>query len=231
MPHAREAASPAPASAIATLIQCFAEPLAHARARHADGARVIGTAAHTVPWELLRAAGFSPVIGSSDEDTGAACDEFLEPGVFSPRSRGLFESVLAGDLSFLSALVFARTSEQDYKTYLYLREVAREGNDASVPPLWFYDLLHSPSTQAYDYGLARTRELLAQLEAAAGRAIHEGDLEAAIEESNAARAAARRVAALRSIAAPRGGGGLAAPRRLLSHGSRQLRQARRARGR
>ena len=74
----------------------------------------------------------------------------------------MFESALAGDWGFLSALIFTRTSEQDYKAYLYLREVLREGQ-GGLPPLWFYDLLHSPSAQAYDYGLARTRELAAQL--------------------------------------------------------------------
>jgi len=116
--------------------------------------------------------------------------------VFSPRIRALFESALAGDFNFLSALVFARTSEQDYKAYLYLREAARERRDG-VPALWFYDLLQSPSQHAYDYGLSRTRDLVASLERIAGRAITSVDLDAAVAESNAARAAVRRLLALR----------------------------------
>lgn len=192
-----EVASTAPTSAIATLRRCFAQPLEHARAQLADGVRVIGAAAHTIPWELVRAAGFAPVVLRPTRPGGRACDEFLEPAVFSPRVRALFESVLTGDLTFLSALVFARTSEQDYKLYLYLREVARQGGHSHGPQLWFYDLLHSPSAHARDYGLARTRELIAQLEATAGHSIRADDLGAAVEESNAARAAVRRLLALR----------------------------------
>ena len=186
-----------PLSAIASLVHCFAQPLDQARAAQEGGATVVGAVAHTVPWELVRAAGFSPVTVRPTRRPGSACAEYLEAGVFGPRIRSLFESTLAGDLSFLSALIFARTSEQDYKAYLYLREVTREARAAHAPPLWFYDLLHSSSSHAYDYGLARTRELVARLEALAGRRVHPDDLAAAIEESNAARAAARRLLALR----------------------------------
>lgn len=200
MPDQREGASPLQPSAISTLVQCFAQPLGHARARHAAGDTVVGAAAHTIPWEILRAAGLSPVVVRPTKRAAHFCEEFLEPGVFSPRIRALFESALAGDLGFLSALVFARTSEQDYKAYLYLREVAREGRGAGLPPLWFYDLLHSPSAHAYEYGLARTRELADRLEPVAGHAIRTEDLEAAVAESNASRAAVRRLLALRGNA-------------------------------
>jgi hypothetical protein len=183
-------------SAISTLVQCFTQPMDHARARHAAGDAVVGATAHTVPWEILRAAGVAPVVVRPTRPPARFCDEFLEPGVFSSRIRALFESALAGDLHFLSALVFPRTSEQDYKAYLYLREAAREGRDG-LPPLWLYDLLQSPSAHAYEYGLERTRELAARLEPLAGRAIRAGDLEAAVTESNAARAAVRRLLALR----------------------------------
>ena len=186
-----------PRSAIDTLDRCFALPLEHARAQHAAGARVIGAAAHATPWELLRAAGFAPIVLRPTRRGGRFCGEYLEPGIFSPRIRALFESVLAGDLAFLSALVFARTSEQDYKAYLYLREVAREGHSDGFPPLWFYDLLHSPSAHAFEYGLARTHALIAQLESVTGHAMRPDDLQAAIAESNAARAAVRRLLSLR----------------------------------
>ena len=152
-----------------------------------------------MPWEILRAAGLSPVVVRPTRPAGPFCEEFLEPAVFSPRIRSLFESTLAGDLSFLSAFVFARTSEQDYKAYLYLREVVREGR-TDLPPLWFYDLLHSPSAHAYQYGLARTRELVARLELLQGRGIRADDLEAAVTESNAARTAVRRLLMLRGNA-------------------------------
>ena len=184
-------------SALSTLVQCFAQPLEDARARQSAGDTVLGAVAHTVPWEILRAAGLAPLVVRPTRPAAHFCEEFLEPGVFSRRIRSLFESALAGDLNFLSGLVFARTSEQDYKAYLYLREVGREGRDGALPPLLFYDLLHSPSAHAYEYGLARTRELAARLEALTGRAIRAGDLDAVVAESNAARAAVRRLLALR----------------------------------
>jgi benzoyl-CoA reductase/2-hydroxyglutaryl-CoA dehydratase subunit BcrC/BadD/HgdB len=187
-------------SAISTLIECFEHPLDEARARHAAGDKVVGATAHAVPWEIVRAAGLSPVVLRSTRRAAAFCEEFLEPDVFSPRLEALFETAMAGDLAFLSALIFARTSEQDYKGYLYLREAAREGRGNNLPALWLYDLLHSPSTQAYEYGLARTRELAARLESVCGCAIGAADLEAAVAESNAARAAVRRLLALRRSA-------------------------------
>ena len=196
MPAPPEVARPSQPSAIAMLQHCFAQPLEHARTRHAAGERVVGTVSHVVPWEILRAAGLSPVVVRPTTPPAGFCDEFIEPGVFSPRIRTLFESTLAGDLGFLSALVFSRSSEQEYKAYLYLREAIREGRDG-IPPLVFYDLLYSSSAHAREYGLARTRDLSAVLESVAGRAIREDDLEAAVHESNAARSAVRRVLALR----------------------------------
>jgi benzoyl-CoA reductase/2-hydroxyglutaryl-CoA dehydratase subunit BcrC/BadD/HgdB len=186
-----------PPSAIETLTRAFAQPLRHARDRHEAGTPVAGAVAHTVPWELLRAAGLSPLVIRPTRSAGAAGAEWLDPGVFSPRICGLFESALAGELNFLSAIVFARTSEQDYKAYLALREVAREGRADGLPALLFYDLLYSVSQHAYEYGLARTRALAAELEQLTGRAVTPETLDAAIQESNAARAAARALQALR----------------------------------
>jgi benzoyl-CoA reductase/2-hydroxyglutaryl-CoA dehydratase subunit BcrC/BadD/HgdB len=182
-------------SAIETLTQCFARPLERARAARAAGASVAGMMAHAVPWEILRAAGLSPVVVRPTRQPAHFSDDYLEPGVFSPRIRSLFESALAGDLRFLSVLVCARTSEQDYKAYLYLREAAREGH--ALPALEFYDLLYTPSAHAYQYGLMRTRDLAERIGALSGHAIEAADLHAAVTESNAARAAVRRLLALR----------------------------------
>jgi benzoyl-CoA reductase/2-hydroxyglutaryl-CoA dehydratase subunit BcrC/BadD/HgdB len=200
--RAVEPGSASAASGIPTLIDGFEHPLQDARARHAAGERVVGATTHTVPWEMLRAAGLSPVVVRPTRRPAALCLEYLEPGIFSPRIASLFEMAVAGDLACLSALTLARTSEQDYKAYLYLREVVREGRGDRVPALWFYDLLHSSSAHAYEYGLARTRDLAARLKAETGHVIRAADLESAVEESNAARAAVRRLLALRQ-GAPR----------------------------
>jgi benzoyl-CoA reductase/2-hydroxyglutaryl-CoA dehydratase subunit BcrC/BadD/HgdB len=126
----------------------------------------------------------------------------MEANVFEPRIRRIFDSVVCGDFNFLHALIFPRTSEQEYKLFLYLREVARERSHDGMPPVYLYDLLHSESPESYAYGFARTVELRRQLEKLAGRAVATNDLIEAIAESNAARAAVRGLLRLRD-GAPR----------------------------
>lgn len=65
-----------------------------------------------------------------------------------PRIRSLELSARGGD----------RTSEQEYKLFLYLREVAREKSRPAMPPVCLYDLLHSRSQDAYEYALRRLME-------------------------------------------------------------------------
>jgi hypothetical protein len=65
------------------------------------------------------------------------------------------------------------------------------GHSDGFPPLWFHDLLHSPSAHAFEYAL------MAQLESVTGHAMRPDDLQAAVAESNAARAAVRRLLSLR----------------------------------
>jgi benzoyl-CoA reductase/2-hydroxyglutaryl-CoA dehydratase subunit BcrC/BadD/HgdB len=112
---------------------------------------------------------------------------------------------VSGDWQFLRAIVIPRTSEQEYKLFLYLREVAREGSRPEMPPVFLYDLLHARSREAHDYGLGRTMRLKEVLEQVVGRVIEPRDLERAVAVSNAAREATRRLLHLRGKT-PRLGG-------------------------
>jgi benzoyl-CoA reductase/2-hydroxyglutaryl-CoA dehydratase subunit BcrC/BadD/HgdB len=132
-------------------------------------------------------------------------DEFLEPDVFAARIRGIFEGIVSGEWRFLRAVIIPRTSEQEYKLFLYLREVARESSRAEMPPAYLYDLLHTRSPESYEYGLGRTVRLKEVLEQIAGREVGGADLERAVAVSNAARAATRQLLRLRG-GAPRLGG-------------------------
>jgi benzoyl-CoA reductase/2-hydroxyglutaryl-CoA dehydratase subunit BcrC/BadD/HgdB len=183
--------------AISRLAWHYENPVAEALRAHRAGVPVVGLTSNTIPWELVSAAGLFPFVFRPTRQTTVMADEFMEEGVFAPRIRAIFDGVVSGEWSFLRAILIPRTSEQEYKLFLYLREVVRERGQLEMPPVYLYDLLHSRSTESYGYGLERTKQLASQLERIAGRPIRSKELREAIVQSNAARAAARRLLQLR----------------------------------
>ncbi len=174
-----------------------ANPLAAARTAHQAGVPVVGITAPTVPAEIVIAAGAFPVVLRRPPGPTPHADRDLEDGIFAPRLRGIYEGLLSGEWSFLSAVIVPRTSEQEYKLFLYLHEMARGGSTA-LPPAHLYDLLHARSTAAPEYVRGRTRALVETLERLAGRGVSNDDLASAITERNGARRAAARLWALRA---------------------------------
>jgi benzoyl-CoA reductase/2-hydroxyglutaryl-CoA dehydratase subunit BcrC/BadD/HgdB len=177
---------------------------AEAFAQHKAGVPVVGYTSNTVPWELIRAAGCFPVLVAPDLTASGQraplAEKLMEP-VFDPSIRRIFDEVLSGAWNFLKLLITPRTSEPEYKLYLYLREVERQKLAAEIPPLWLYDLLHTRSSVSREYGLDRTKSLMRRL-----NQIHPIRLKSvskAVAESNRGRAALMRLNALRSGAAPR----------------------------
>jgi benzoyl-CoA reductase/2-hydroxyglutaryl-CoA dehydratase subunit BcrC/BadD/HgdB len=183
--------------AIGRLAWHYENPVAEALKAHRAGVPVVGLTSNTIPWELVSAAGLFPFVFRPTPRREVMADEFMEQDVFAPRTRAIFDGVVSGAWSFLRAILIPRTSEQEYKLFLYLREVARERGQLEMPPVYLYDLLHSRSTESYGYGLERTKQLAAQLERIAGRPIRAKELQEAIVGSNAARAAVRRLLELR----------------------------------
>ena len=188
----------------------YENPIAEALEVHRAGVPVVGVTSNTVPLELVRAAGLFPVVLRPPQRTTPAADEYMETNVFEARIRRIFDSVVCGDLDFLSAIILPRTSEQEYKLFLYLREVARERPRDGMPPVYLYDLLHSRSPESYAYGLIRTGHLMKHLGEIAGRPITTKDVVEAVAKSNAARAAVRGLLRLRN-ATPRVSGAEALP--------------------
>ena len=188
-------------SALAQLQWHYENRAAYAREQHRLGQPVIGITANTVPWELIRAAGATPVLLSPQGTTTLLADEFMEP-VFDQAVRVTFDRVLAGEWSFLKMLVVPRTAEQQYKLFLYLREATRQGN-TNIPPTHLYDLLHTRTPRSAAYGLARTRDLAAQLTSITGAVLSDTALAAAIQESNDARVAIRQLLRLRRRRKPK----------------------------
>jgi hypothetical protein len=126
-----------------------------------------------------------------------AADAHLEPGIFPNRLRRLVEDALTGRLTHAARVVIPRTSDADYKCFLYLREFVRRGVTTTLPPVVLFDLLQSHGADVPAYDVTRTRALLDDLSSASGRMPSADDLRREIVRTNAARAAARRLVELR----------------------------------
>ena len=105
--------------------------------------------------------------------------------VFDPRIRVIFDRLCSGAWSHLDLVVIPRTSEQEHKLYLYLREMARTKAACGIPELYFYNLLHTRTPESYEYGLERTRQMISDFNAS------DEALREAIAESNRARGCVR----------------------------------------
>jgi len=190
--------------AIETLLWHYQNRSAEALSQHKAGVPVVGFTSNTVPWELVRAAGCFPVLLAPDTNAlnspTPLADALMEP-VFESKIRNLFNGILSSQWNFLRLLIIPRTSEPEYKLYLYLREVERQKLNAVLPPLWLYDLLHTRTPVSRQYGLARTKDLVQRLKQIGPMSAK--SLAAALAESNRARAALRRLQNLRAGDTPR----------------------------
>ena len=92
---------------------------------------VVGVTSNTAPWELLRAAGFHPVLLSPRRAGTPLADRYMED-VFTARMKAIFDFLISTESACLSAVVIPRTSDQEHKLYLYLREVLRQRRGASA---------------------------------------------------------------------------------------------------
>jgi 2-hydroxyglutaryl-CoA dehydratase, D-component len=148
--------------------------------------RTAGVTSNTVPWEILTAAGYTPRLLEDDREPTPYADRFMED-VFDRRVRVIFDRLCAGTWSDVEIVVIPRTSEQEHKLYLYLREASRQQYSKAIPKLYFYNLLHTRQPESYDYGLERTRHMMRDF------AVSESALSEAIATSNRARGCVREV--------------------------------------
>ena len=151
----------------------------------------------SVPVEIVRAAGFRPVMIRGAFGRTPAADAHLEPGIFPRRLRRLVEDALRGRLAHAARIVLPRTSDADYNCFLYLRELLRRGVTTALAPVVLFDLLQSSGPDVAAYDAARLHALLDELSLAPGGTPSEDDLRDEIVRANAARAAARRLVELR----------------------------------
>ena len=183
-------------AAIATLTDAFEDPSTDGGATdHTLPVAVISWP--TVPIEIIRAAGLRPVVIRGDSTATPVADARLEADVFPNRVRQLVEAVLAGRLRRTACVVLPRTSEADYKAFLYLRELVRRDAAPLRAPILLFDLLQSDGPDVRAYDAARTRDLFATLASLVQRVASADDVRDAIARANTARASMRRLLALR----------------------------------
>ncbi len=182
-------------SAVEQLTWHYEHPFAQAIEKAAAGIPVAGMTSNTVPWELLRAAGYFPLLLNPPPGPLPFADRLMEDGVFSARIRGIFDGIASGAWPFLKLVVIPRTSEQEHKLFLYLREVERQELSTGMPEIYLYNLLHTRSAEAEQYGLQRTGDFRNHLRV--------GDLACAVDEANKARRAVRTLLDLRQERPPR----------------------------
>lgn len=185
------------ASAIDELRAAFDTPFWHLGRDAARDRATVVMSWPSAPVELVRAAGFSPVFARGRATPTPAADRVLEPELFPNRLRQLVEAALTARLAGVAAIVLPRSSDPDYKCFLYLRELARRGMAANLPPVLLFDVLHSGDAECRAYNAERTRDLAARLASLASPEHRTTDLRQAIAGANRARAAARRLHALR----------------------------------
>ena len=183
--------------ALAALTQAF-EDQTTGHGGAADGIQpVVVMSWPAVPIEIVRAAGLRPVVIRGDSAPTPLADRWLEPDAFPNRLRQLVDGALAGRLRDAMCVVLPRTSDPDYKAFLYLRELIRGGVMPRRPPIVLFDLLQSSAPDVRAYDAARTRDLFDTLVTLHQRTASLDDVHGAIERTNRARAALRRILALR----------------------------------
>jgi benzoyl-CoA reductase/2-hydroxyglutaryl-CoA dehydratase subunit BcrC/BadD/HgdB len=184
-------------TAIATLTAAFEETFG-SLGQHANrGCPSVVLSWPSVPIEIVRAAGLRPIVARGGTSATPAADAHLESEIFPSRLRHLVDAALRGRLSIAVGIIVPRTSDPDYKCFLYLREFVRLGLVETLPPTILFDLLQSSGPDVCSYDAGRTRALFKELASATGRHVPLDTVREEIARTNAARVGARRLAALR----------------------------------
>lgn len=189
--------------ALAAFAEAFADPFAPARAFKAAGGKVVGYLSPHGPVELIEAGGMLAVRldGGCLVETPRA-DEFVED-LFDPTVRATCERILNGEMDFLDAVVFPRTSDSVQRLYYYLCERRRASASASaLPALLFYDLLLTPGRVSAEHSYASLLRLRDSLNRLAPRPIDDAAVETAIDASEERRRLLQRCLDARRRAPP-----------------------------
>ena len=162
-------------------VRVLAEKLA--REHVAVGGKVVGYLTPCVPSELIEAAGVLPMMLAAGPETSATLgDRFMED-LFDTALRGVFERLLKGEFSYLSAIVLPRANDSAHRLYYYVSEIERTG-EAKLPPVLLADVAMTPDNASRTYSINALAALWDELQDMAETEASDRDLRAAIEASN-----------------------------------------------
>lgn len=179
------------------LIRAYRQRITPPRQRPAGHGPLVGCLGHDVPIEILIAAGYQPVRVCGDPDgSAAAADRYLERA-FDPLVRAQFARIVGGAYAHLDHLVISNSADALIRVFYYLRALRRSEPQLPIPPVYFFDFLHSSDPASARYNLERVRDLQLAAESWSGRAITPERFAAAMAACNEVRRLQRQLAALR----------------------------------
>ena len=168
-----------------------------------QGRYVVGCMGSDVPEEVLIAAGILPVyvFGQPKQDPILA-KRYLEKG-FDPYTLSQFEQVVTGQYKMLDRLIISNSSDAMIRTYYYLRAIRKMEPHMPVPPLYFFDFLHSPYRLSGVYNRDRLKAFIREVEGWTGQEITKQMLYESIVLCNETRKLLHQLNALRQSPAPK----------------------------
>ena len=133
-----------------------------ASATASAGRRIVGYVGTDIPVELIVAANALPVRlrGNASMATPLA-DQYLE-SAFLPETRAIAQQWLNGELDFIDAVVFPRSSDSSQRLYYYLCELQRRKYCSGPVPL-LYDLATIARNTSLDHTVNSTLQLATAL--------------------------------------------------------------------
>jgi benzoyl-CoA reductase/2-hydroxyglutaryl-CoA dehydratase subunit BcrC/BadD/HgdB len=169
----------------------------------AQGGKVVGYISDDVPDEMLLAAGFFPfrMSGNPSGNTDEAdkyTEYFLDPSV-----RSILNMLLTGKYDFLDFIIIPHHSDGLLKLYHQLWWIHRINPAITFPPVYLFDVLHTPFLTSALYVRGRLSDLKQQLEEWSGKEITNEALSRAIRTGNENRALLNKVAGLRIAEKPK----------------------------
>jgi len=194
--------------AFGVIEQAYRNPGQVVREWKEQGGLAAGCLGSDVPEEVLVAAGILPV--QVFGNPGADCplsEQYMEKG-FDPYTVSQFEQIVNGSCSSMDRIVISNSSDALIRSYYYLRAIRKMEPNRPVPPLYFFDLLHTSSRMSGMYNRDRLRALIRTVEGWTSRAISKQMLQDAAALCNRTRTLLHHLNAMRQGSAPTVSGSL-----------------------
>lgn len=167
------------------------------------GGKVVGYISDDVPDEMILAAGLFPFRMSGDPTSGTEEADKYSEYFLDPSVRSILNMLLTGKYDFLDFIIIPHHSDAVLKLYHQLWWIHRVNPVITFPPVYLFDILHTPFLTSALYVRDRLAELKKQLEEWSGNTITHDALSRAIAIGNRNRDLLGKIAALRVMEKPR----------------------------